>query len=137
MNSLDPASRLAYGAFTPPEDLTAWSDLEVVDGMLYFYPAVVDSMIWVRVRPPDPSTVYERYRNPEARAEMDRRAVELARRFLRFCVVSVSAMLLNTLIMYVAVEGLQWHYLLGLLVVLLVVPPYNFFLNLLWSYRPE
>ncbi|MDX1734088.1 MAG: GtrA family protein [Halioglobus sp.] len=66
-----------------------------------------------------------------------RQADELARRFLRFFVVSVSAMLLNTLIMYVAVEWLHWHYLLGLLVVLLVVPPYNFFLNLLWSYRPR
>ena len=66
-----------------------------------------------------------------------RQSDNLQQRFLRFLVVSVTAMLLNTLIMYVAVSVFEFHYLLGLLAVLLIVPIYNFTLNLKWSYRVE
>lgn len=56
-------------------------------------------------------------------------------RLARFSLVSVVGLLLNTLIMYFSVEILQVHYFFGLLFVLVVVPPSNFFLNLFWSFR--
>lgn len=66
-----------------------------------------------------------------------RRSDNLQRRFLRFVLVSVSGMALNTMIMYGAVDVYQRHYLLGLAMVLLVVPAYNFALNYLWSFRAD
>jgi putative flippase GtrA len=66
-----------------------------------------------------------------------RQSDNLQQRFVRFIVVSVTAMLLNTLIMYLAVNVFSLHYLLGLLMVLFVVPVYNFTLNLKWSYRVD
>jgi putative flippase GtrA len=62
---------------------------------------------------------------------------QLHRRFSRFLIVSISAMLLNTAIMYLAVDILHIHYMLGLATVLIVVPLYNFLLNLKWSYRVD
>lgn len=66
-----------------------------------------------------------------------RRSDNLSRRFLRFLLVSVSAMLLNTLIMYAAVDVYAIHYLIGLALVLLIVPAYNFVLNYFWSFRSD
>lgn len=58
-------------------------------------------------------------------------------RLLKFAAVSLFGLFLNTLIMYLAVESLSLHYLWGLLLVVLVVPPSNFLLNLFWSFKPD
>lgn len=63
------------------------------------------------------------------------RSDRLGSRFAKYSVVSVSGLVLNTAIMWIAVERLAWHYLAGLCLVVLVIPPYNFTLNLLWSFR--
>ena len=57
-------------------------------------------------------------------------------RLYRFSAVSLLGLGLNTLIMYLAVDWLNWHYLIGLLLVAVVIPPLNFLLNLYWSFRP-
>jgi putative flippase GtrA len=61
----------------------------------------------------------------------DRPLVRLA----RYALVSVSGLGLNTLIMYLATATFGAHYLWGLCLVVLVIPPYNFTLNLLWTFR--
>lgn len=58
-------------------------------------------------------------------------------RLLKFVVVSLFGLLLNTLIMYVVVESLAVHYLWGLLLVIFVVPPSNFLLNFFWSFKAD
>ncbi|MEM1110599.1 MAG: GtrA family protein [Pseudomonadota bacterium] len=55
--------------------------------------------------------------------------------FLRYVLVSVSGLFLNALLMHGAIEWAGWHYLWGLVLVVLIIPPYNFSLNLLWSFR--
>jgi len=59
----------------------------------------------------------------------------LPRRFVRFILVSVSGLLLNTIIMYLAVNICSLHYLLGLMVIVVVIPVYSFTLNYYWSFR--
>lgn len=54
--------------------------------------------------------------------------------FVKYAVVSVTGLLLNTGIMYTAVEWLHWKYWIGQLIVVLVVPPCNFILNALWTF---
>ena len=56
-------------------------------------------------------------------------------RLMKFLVVSMFGLCLNTLVMHISVDLLQWHYLFGLMMVVLVVPPSNFLLNLYWSFR--
>ena len=58
-------------------------------------------------------------------------------RLYRFSLVSILGLCLNTLIMLAAVDWLGLHYLIGLLLVALVIPPTNFVLNMRWSFRPE
>ena len=53
-----------------------------------------------------------------------RRSDRMGSRFLKYSVVSVSGLVLNTVIMWVAVEWLAWHYLAGLCLVVLVIPPH-------------
>ena len=55
-------------------------------------------------------------------------------RLWRYSVVSISGLCLNLLIMYLAVDYLGLHYLFGLAAVVLVVTPWNFALNLFWSF---
>ena len=54
--------------------------------------------------------------------------------FVKYAAVSVTGLLLNTGIMYAAVELLHWKYWIGQLLVVLVVPPCNFLLNALWTF---
>lgn len=61
---------------------------------------------------------------------------KLLERLYRFSLVSLLGLCLNILIMYAVVDWLAGHYLLGLLLVALVVPPCNFFLNYAWSFKP-
>lgn len=58
-------------------------------------------------------------------------------RLLKFSAVSIFGMCLNTGVMYLAVETLNMHYLVGLLLVVFIVPPSNFLLNYFWSFRPS
>ena len=55
--------------------------------------------------------------------------------FLKYALVSLSGLALNTLLMFATTEWLHWHYIWGLVLVVLIVPPWNFVLNLLWSFR--
>jgi putative flippase GtrA len=57
-------------------------------------------------------------------------------RLVKFTAVSLSGMVLNLLIMSAVVDWLHWHYLLGLCLVALIIPPYNFVLNFFWSFKP-
>ncbi|MCD9024484.1 GtrA family protein [Cohnella silvisoli] len=59
------------------------------------------------------------------------------RNFMKYCVVSLFGLLLNTAIMYVTVE--LWHirYLIGQAIVILVVPASNYLLNRSWTFTPQ
>src|SRR5215831_18521580 len=54
--------------------------------------------------------------------------------FVRYSVVCLSGLFLNTSIMVVTVDWLRWYYLWGLAVVVAVVPVTNFALNRLWAF---
>jgi putative flippase GtrA len=54
--------------------------------------------------------------------------------FVRYSVVCLSGLVLNTSIMVVTVDWLRWYYLWGLAVVVAVVPVTNFALNRLWAF---
>ncbi|MNH89880.1 GtrA-like protein [compost metagenome] len=57
---------------------------------------------------------------------------------LKYAVVSICGLLLNTAVMYVSVQLLHWHYMLGQVIVIAVVPLSNYTLNLFWTFRvPE
>jgi len=53
---------------------------------------------------------------------------------IRYLVVSVFGLILNTLIMYTVVDILQWWYGWGALGIILVIPASNFILNYLWTF---
>jgi putative flippase GtrA len=55
---------------------------------------------------------------------------------LRFASASGFSIGLNTGLMYVAVDLLEWRYFAGLVLATLVVPPTNFAINHLWCFRP-
>ncbi|CAG7626823.1 hypothetical protein PAESOLCIP111_02854 [Paenibacillus solanacearum] len=55
---------------------------------------------------------------------------------LKYCVVSVTGLGLNVALMYVSVELLHWHYLIGQCTVVVAVPLSNFILNYYWTFRP-
>ncbi|QJD86024.1 GtrA family protein [Cohnella herbarum] len=57
------------------------------------------------------------------------------RSITKYTVVSVSGLLLNTGIMYVAVEKLHWRYTVGQALVTLIIPAFNFALNYYWTFR--
>ncbi|WP_374019214.1 GtrA family protein [Paenibacillus thiaminolyticus] len=54
--------------------------------------------------------------------------------FIKYAVVSSVGLLMNTGVMYVAVEWMRWPYVLGQLLVIFVVPPINFLLNYYWTF---
>lgn len=55
--------------------------------------------------------------------------------FLRYLLVSLIGLSLNTLLMYVTVALLGWWYIYGQLTVVLVVPATNYALNRFWTFR--
>lgn len=54
--------------------------------------------------------------------------------FGRYLLVSLSGLVLNTLIMFLTVEFLSWHYVVGQFAVVAVVPASNFLLNNYWTF---
>ena len=54
--------------------------------------------------------------------------------FVRYSLVCVCGLILNTAIMALTVDWLHWYYLWGLAVVVAVVPVTNFALNRLWAF---
>lgn len=60
-----------------------------------------------------------------------------ARYFPKYATVSVGGFLLNTLIMYTTTHILEWWYLLGQMVTLLIVPVFNFLCNRYWTFESE
>jgi putative flippase GtrA len=54
--------------------------------------------------------------------------------FVRYSIVCLSGLFLNTAIMTVTVDWLRWYYLWGLALVVAVVPVTNFALNRLWAF---
>ncbi|MBP3967251.1 GtrA family protein [Paenibacillus lignilyticus] len=59
------------------------------------------------------------------------------RSIIKYTVVSVSGLMLNTGIMFVAVEGLHLRYTVGQLLVTVVIPLFNFVLNYYWTFRSD
>ncbi|SDX31371.1 GtrA family protein [Paenibacillus sp. CF384] len=59
------------------------------------------------------------------------------RSIVKYTVVSVSGLLLNTGIMYISVEVLHFRYTVGQLLVTVVIPLFNFVLNYYWTFRSE
>ena len=55
--------------------------------------------------------------------------------FPRYVVVTIIALLLNAGLMYAAVEMMSWHYIWGLVITTLIVPPTNFLLNYYWAFK--
>ncbi len=56
-------------------------------------------------------------------------------RFLRFTIISVIGFILNYMIMYGVVHLLDYHYLIGEIVTIIVIPMMNFTLNALWAFK--
>ncbi|CAG7646727.1 GtrA family protein [Paenibacillus allorhizosphaerae] len=56
---------------------------------------------------------------------------------LKYCIVSVTGLGLNVALMYVSVDLLHWHYLIGQCTVVVAVPLSNFILNYYWTFRPS
>ncbi|WP_186320270.1 GtrA family protein [Paenibacillus sp. Y412MC10] len=61
--------------------------------------------------------------------------VKLVTVFLKYALVSLTGLFLNLLIMYITVYILQFMYLYGQVLVILVVPINNFLLNKFWAFR--
>jgi putative flippase GtrA len=57
--------------------------------------------------------------------------------FPRFAAATGLSILLNTGLMHLAVAVLGWPYLGGVVLTTAVVPPVNFVVNYLWSFRPD
>jgi putative flippase GtrA len=56
--------------------------------------------------------------------------------FPRFAAATALSIALNTGLMHLAVQILGWRYLAGAALTTAVVPPVNFVVNYLWSFRP-
>lgn len=55
----------------------------------------------------------------------------------RFLIVSTIGFILNFLLMYFTVRILDYHYLVGELVTILVIPIVNFLLNNYWTFQSQ
>ncbi|SFL64359.1 Putative flippase GtrA (transmembrane translocase of bactoprenol-linked glucose) [Paenibacillus sp. 1_12] len=55
--------------------------------------------------------------------------------FVKYTVVSLTGLLLNSGIMYAVVEWMHWNYLLGQCLVVVAVPASNFLFNYYWTFR--
>ncbi|AOZ93897.1 GtrA family protein [Paenibacillus crassostreae] len=58
-------------------------------------------------------------------------------RFFRFLVVSLVGFSLNFFLMFLIVHILSFHYLMGELVTILIIPIVNFLLNNYWTFQAE
>ena len=56
--------------------------------------------------------------------------------FPRFAAATGLSIMLNTGLMHVAVKILGWPYLAGVVLTTAIVPPVNFVVNYLWSFKP-
>ena len=56
--------------------------------------------------------------------------------FPRFAAATGLSVVLNTGLMHVAVKVLAWPYLAGVVLTTAIVPPVNFVVNYLWSFKP-
>jgi putative flippase GtrA len=59
------------------------------------------------------------------------------KQFVKYTVVSCSGLLLNTFIMYTAVELAHLPYLIGQCIITVLVPVHNYVLNRRWTFRPD
>lgn len=58
--------------------------------------------------------------------------------FSRYSIVSVTGLAMNALVMYVCTNWLSFHYAVGQLVVMTLIPLSNYWLNRIWTFRvPE
>ncbi|WP_163859754.1 GtrA family protein [Paenibacillus elgii] len=55
----------------------------------------------------------------------------------KYTVVSVTGLLLNIGLMYLAVDRLHWHYAVGQCLVVVAVPISNFLFNYYWTFREK
>lgn len=55
--------------------------------------------------------------------------------FLKYSVVSGCGLILNTSVMYVSIEWLHLHYVIGQALVIVVVPIFNYIFNRNWTFR--
>jgi putative flippase GtrA len=53
----------------------------------------------------------------------------------RYILVTIVALLLNTTLMYIAVETLSLNYIWGLAFTTLIIAPTNFLLNYFWAFK--
>lgn len=58
-------------------------------------------------------------------------------KLLRFLIVSTIGFILNFLLMFLIVHILSYHYLVGELVTILVIPIVNFLLNNYWTFQSQ
>jgi len=56
-------------------------------------------------------------------------------RWVRYVIVSVGGLLLNSGLMYIAVHLLNYGYIFGQSVSLIAVPVFNYILNSVWTFR--
>ncbi len=57
--------------------------------------------------------------------------------FPRFAAATGLSIVLNTGLMHLAVTVLGWTYLAGVVLTTAIVPPVNFVVNYLWSFKPQ
>ncbi|MBJ6361356.1 GtrA family protein [Paenibacillus sp. GCM10012307] len=57
------------------------------------------------------------------------------RQFIKYTIVSCSGLLLNTAVMYAAVELAHLPYLIGQCIITVIVPVHNYVLNRRWTFR--
>ncbi|MFJ8235747.1 GtrA family protein [Ureibacillus sp. NPDC094379] len=58
-------------------------------------------------------------------------------KLLRFLLVSAVGFMLNFLLMFLIVHSLNFHYLIGEFVTILVIPIVNFLLNNYWTFQSQ
>lgn len=59
------------------------------------------------------------------------------KQFVKYTVVSLSGLTLNTVVMYAAVELAHLPYLLGQCIITVLVPLHNYVLNRRWTFRTD
>lgn len=57
--------------------------------------------------------------------------------FLRYIVVSCSGALLTYAIMAATTQILSWHYMIGQILIVTIIPLTNFLLNYYWTFLPK
>lgn len=62
-------------------------------------------------------------------------SLDKSSRFIKYSVVSVCGLILNTTVMYISIDWLHLHYVIGQCLVIIVVPVFNYILNRNWTFR--